>query len=136
VVLPVVDDGSVVMVRAKRPVIADMSLELPAGAVDEEEDPAAAAARELGEETGIEISDLERFAAMAPIAVSPNRTPMLSYVFRVDVSEREFAERKPHDAEIHSVLQVAISDLPRMMQSGEIYVSVPLAVLGIFLVTR
>jgi ADP-ribose diphosphatase len=136
VVLPVVDDDSIVMVRAKRPVIADVSLELPAGAVEDNENPAVAAARELAEETGIEISNLERFVAMPPIAVSPNRMPMLSYVFRVDISDREFTQRGPYDHEIHSVVRVATSNLPDMMVSGEIYVSVPLAVIGIFLVAR
>jgi len=136
VVLPVVGDGSIVMVRAKRPVIDDAPLELPAGAVEENENPAVAAARELAEETGIEILQPERFVAMAPIAVSPNRSPTLSYVFRVDVSDQEFARRGPHDHEIQSVSQVAISELPGMMESGAIYVSVPLAVIGIFLATR
>jgi 8-oxo-dGTP pyrophosphatase MutT (NUDIX family) len=136
VVLPVVNDRSIVMVRAQRPVICDMSLELPAGAVEQNEIPQFAAARELAEETGIEISQLERFIPMPPISISPNRTPMLSYVFRIDVSEREFEKRGPHDSEIHSVLSIAISDLPRMMACGEIYVSVPLAIIGIFLAAR
>jgi 8-oxo-dGTP pyrophosphatase MutT (NUDIX family) len=135
VVLPVVDNNSIVMVRAKRPVIADVTLELPAGAIEENEDPQVGAARELVEETGIQILQPERFIAMPPLAVSPNRSPMLSYVFRVDVSHREFGERGPSDNEIHSVLRVAIRDLPKMMANGEIYVSVPLAVLGIFLLT-
>jgi ADP-ribose pyrophosphatase len=135
-VLPVVDNNSIVMVRAKRPVIGDITLELPAGAIEENEAPQVGAARELAEETGIRILQTERFVAMPPLAVLPNRSPMLSYVFRVDISVQEFNERGPYDHEIQSVSQFAISDLPRMMSSGEIYVTAPLAIIGIFLLTR
>ena len=135
-VLPVVNGDSIAMVRVKRPVINDMTLELPAGGVEKGEDPVQAASRELAEEAGIVISDLSRYIPMPPIAVSSTRMPGLSYVFSVDVSETEFAKRRPHDDEIHSVERIAISDIGNMMMRGQIYVSVPLAVLGIFLTSR
>lgn len=136
VVLPVVARNSIAMVRVKRPVIDDLTLELPAGAIEPGEAPAGGAARELMEETGVNVPDLSRYAPMPPIAVSSMRMPRLSHVFRVDVSEEEFSRRQPHDEEVHSVVRVPIDDLPGMMARGEIYVSVPLAVLGIFLVAR
>ncbi len=136
VVLPVVNDDSIAMVRVKRPVINDMTLELPAGAVEKGEDPAYAASRELMEEAGIVISDMSRYVPMAPIAVSSTRMPGLSYVYRVDVSEQEFARRRPHDDEIHCVERVSIQHLSSMMIGGEIYVSLSLAILGIFICSR
>ena len=48
-VLPVIEDRAVVMVRVKRPVINDMTLELPAGGTEPGEDPERAAVRELAE---------------------------------------------------------------------------------------
>jgi 8-oxo-dGTP pyrophosphatase MutT (NUDIX family) len=134
-VLPVVND-SIVMVRVNRPVVGDETLELPAGGVEIGEAPASAAARELAEETGIQVLDSSRYVPMAPIAVSSTRMPKLSYVFRVEVTEHEFAARHPHDNEIHSVERIAIGQLPGMMARGEIYVSVPLAILGIFLTSH
>lgn len=135
-VLPVVAANSVVMVRVKRPVIDDLPLELPAGGAETDEAPAAAAARELLEETGIDVAGADRYIPMPPIAVSSARMPRLSYIFRVDVSEHEYARRRPHDDEVHSVERIPIDDLAGMMMRGEIYVSVPLAVLGLFLVSR
>lgn len=135
-VLPVVNGDSIAMVRVKRPVINDMTLEFPAGGVEKGEDPAYAASRELMEEAGIVISDMGRYVPMPPIAVSSTRMPKLSYVFRVDVSEQEFANRRPHDDEIHSVERFTIPEIGRMMSNGKIYVSVPLAILGIFLTSR
>jgi 8-oxo-dGTP pyrophosphatase MutT (NUDIX family) len=134
-ILPVVNSDSIAMVRVKRPVIADQTLELPAGGVENGEQPTSAAARELAEETGIQIFDAARYVPMAPIAVSSTRMPKLSYVFRVAVSEQEFAARRPHDNEIDSVERIAITALPGMMARGEIYVSVPLAILGTFLLS-
>ncbi len=136
VVLPVVGGNSVVMVRVKRPVVDDLALELPAGGAELDEDPGLAAARELAEETGIDVPDTDRYVAMPPIAVSSTRMPRLVYIFRVEVSDQEFSKRRPHDDEIDSVLRVPIDDLPGMMVRGEIYVSMPLAVLGVFLVSR
>jgi 8-oxo-dGTP pyrophosphatase MutT (NUDIX family) len=134
-VLPVINGDSVVMVRVNRPVINDMTLELPAGGFEKDEDPVRAAARELGEESGIIITDMSRFVPMPPIAISSTRVPNLSYVFKIDVSEHEFAKRRPHDDEIHSVERFPIKDLAGLMSSGQIYVSLSLAVLGIFLVS-
>jgi 8-oxo-dGTP pyrophosphatase MutT (NUDIX family) len=136
VVLPVVNQDSIAMVRVKRPVINDTPLELPAGALEKDEDAATGAARELLEETGIKVTNLDRFISMAPISVSSTRNPNLSYIFKVDISEKEYVNRQPHDDEIYSVERFAINDFAKKMASGEIYVSLTLAVLGIFLASR
>ena len=52
IVLAQTVEGRLVLVRQFRPAILQMSMELPSGAVDPGETPAAAAARELYEETG------------------------------------------------------------------------------------
>ena len=135
-VLPVVNQDSIAMVRVKRPVINDMPLELPAGALEKDEEVAIGAVRELLEETGIKVTNLDRLISMAPISVSSTRNPNLSYIFKVDISEKEYVNRQPHDDEIYSVERFAINDIAKKMASGEIYVSLTLAVLGIFLASR
>ena len=60
VLIPVTDEGAVVLVRQFRPSIGAPMWELPAGRVEPGEDPEEAAARECHEETGRIPSRLER----------------------------------------------------------------------------
>jgi ADP-ribose pyrophosphatase len=135
IVLPIVERRAVVMVRAKRPVLDDCTLELPAGCAEEGENPAAGCARELAEETGIRV-DPKRLVPMPPLAASPNRMPVLVYAFRVDLTQDEYDRRGAHDDEIQSVELIALDEAVRMIASGAIYVAIPVAMIGTYLLTR
>ena len=58
-VVPVDDDGRILMVRQFRQAADDALLEIPAGKIDPGEDPWACGHREMREETGYECGDLE-----------------------------------------------------------------------------
>ena len=62
-VLPVLDDGSIVMIRNYRFAVDEHLWELPAGMVEPGEDPQVCAARELTEETGYTAGNIEKLAA-------------------------------------------------------------------------
>ena len=136
IVLPVVDDEAFAMVRVKRPVLNDTTLELPAGGAEEGETPEQSAARELAEEAGITIGDLSRLTPMPPLSTSPNRMPLLVYVFRVDVTRNEFDLRRPHDHEIASVELVPFAEAIRLMATGGIYVAGIVAIVSTYLLSR
>ncbi|MCL4219926.1 MAG: NUDIX hydrolase [Phycisphaerales bacterium] len=53
IVLPLLDDGSVALIRNHRWVVGRALIELPAGGLEPGEDPATAAARECAEESGL-----------------------------------------------------------------------------------
>jgi ADP-ribose pyrophosphatase len=59
VILPILADGSIVMIRNYRFAAEDTLLELPAGTLEAGEDPRYAAARELEEETGYRAEQVE-----------------------------------------------------------------------------
>jgi len=136
IVLPIVNGGSVILVRAKRPVLADCPLELPAGSCHEGETPSEAAARELAEETGVQIGDLQRFVPLPPLSANPNRSPFLLHVYLVQISREEFLDRRSHDSEIQQVVLLSLGKALQLIAAGEIYVSVPVAVISRYALGR
>ncbi len=66
-VLPLVDD-ELLFVKNYRYPIDEMVLELPAGLIDKDEDPLETAKRELEEETGYVLKDVEKLCEYHPIA--------------------------------------------------------------------
>jgi 8-oxo-dGTP pyrophosphatase MutT (NUDIX family) len=65
-VIPILPDGRVILVRQWRFGIAEPTLEIPGGMVDPGEDEAAAAARELLEETGHSAKEWRRIGEVHP----------------------------------------------------------------------
>ena len=65
-VLPVDHDGTLIFVRQYRHAFGEMMLEIPAGVLEDGEEPAAGVARELEEETGKKPGKLEFLCEMYP----------------------------------------------------------------------
>jgi len=136
IILPVVAHKYILMVRVKRPVINDVTLELPAGSGKENEDPYTAAAREFEEETGIKIVDHQRFVAIPPVAGSPNRNPNLLHIFKIDLTIEEFGNRGENDQEIEAVELLDFNGIKQKLITGDIYVAVPTAVISRFFLSH
>lgn len=58
-IVPVADDGKILLIRQFRPVLNAWLWEIPAGLLEKDEDPALCAARELEEETGWTAATVE-----------------------------------------------------------------------------
>lgn len=65
-VVPVTDDGKVILISQFRYPFQTNMLEIPAGKLDENEDPMVCARRELEEETGYKTNYIEKLGAVVP----------------------------------------------------------------------
>ena len=135
VVLPIVDGHSAVMVRVRRPILGSVMLELPAGGAHEHECPMRAAARELREETGIDIRDVARLEPLPSLCCTP-RNPQMPYLYQVSIAEHEYLHRGEHDHEIERVLCLPFREVADKIKGGEICISLQVAILARFLLQR
>lgn len=135
VILPLVQE-KVLLVRVRRPLIDDEPWELPAGGSDRRESPRVAARRELHEETGILIEDLERFEPLSLVSEMPNRSPELLICFQVEIDPEEFAMRGEHEKEITEMRLWGNDEIKEAIRSGEFYLAAPTAILARHLFRR
>ena len=78
-VVPVRDDGAVLLIRQYRHAVGGYIYELPAGKLDPGEDPKDCAARELEEEIGFRASSLEH---VVTFYTTPGFTDEVIYLYR------------------------------------------------------
>lgn len=78
-VLPVLDDGQIVLVRQFRKSAERVLLELPAGGIDGDESPEEAVRREMEEETGYAVESLEHLCSFY---TSPGYTTEFMHLYR------------------------------------------------------
>ncbi|MFW6059574.1 MAG: NUDIX hydrolase [Phycisphaeraceae bacterium] len=117
VVVPMLDDGRVALIRNERFAVGRSLLELPAGTLEEGEEPAACAARELTEETGYVAARVE---ALTSFYTSPGfcTERMHAYVATglrfegqsLDETERIEVEPMALDAALRAVREGEVED--------------------------
>lgn len=115
VVVPFLADGRLVMINQYRYPPDKYMLEFPAGHIDEGEDPAATAHRELREETGYTASHLELVYKYHP---SVSKSRQLVHVFRATGLAQGPVEHE--DNETIEVMLVEPNELGRMISANQI----------------
>ena len=116
IIFPVTPEGEVVLVRQYRPPLERLELGLPAGLVEEGEEPEAAARRELSEETGFSGGEWEPLGSLAS---SPSLKDNWAYLFLA----RGVRETAPPDPDEHETIEVVCVPLEKifgLIRGGEI----------------
>ena len=114
-IVPVLADGSILMVRQFRHPIGRVLLEIPAGKLDAGENPDECAARELEEETGYRAKILERRAS---IFTGPGFTDEVIHLYLARELYKTAAN--PDDDEFLEVGAYAPGDIRSMVSEGMI----------------
>ena len=115
VVLPVLNDGQVLLIRNRRYSVNQVLIELPAGTLEKDEDPMNCAGRELLEETGYLAGRLTPIAAFfsSPGILTEKLYAFAAYDLEKSVSALE-------EGEEIELLPRGLDDAIQMIQSGEI----------------
>lgn len=114
-IVPLLDDGRVVLVRQYRRAVGEELLEIPAGTLEQGEDPDECAVRELAEETNYRAGRMERmyFTYLAPGYSSEG---MHAYLAR----DLEPCQGTPDQDEWIDVERVPLAEAVGMIRNGAI----------------
>jgi 8-oxo-dGTP pyrophosphatase MutT (NUDIX family) len=115
-VIPVTDEGRIVMVRQYRMGVEQVTLEIPGGMAEPGEDPAEGARRELLEETGLAAGQVELLGVVqSNPAIQSNST----YTY-LATGLRRVAPPEPDGAEDLEVTEVDAGEVDDLIRSGQI----------------
>jgi ADP-ribose pyrophosphatase len=128
-IIPLLENGNLVMERQYRYPLSRVFVELPAGKIDPGEDPLATAQRELREETGYTATEWRRLGCTHPV-ISYSNEQIDIYLARGLTQH----ERRLDQGEFLDVVEIPLLKAIEMVKSGEITDAKTLA--GLFWVER
>ena len=116
-VVPVTENGEIVMVKQYRHALGEVCIEIPGGCVDDT-DPSfeVAAAREVREETGYTFSS---FDYLGRISANPSTNTNLLHMYLARGGVKVGEQNLDHNEEIEVVL-LSISELKQLLRENKI----------------
>ncbi|MBR3721191.1 MAG: NUDIX hydrolase [Selenomonadaceae bacterium] len=115
-VLPILPGGDIVLVKQYRYPVGKVTLEVPAGKLDKNEDPINCAIRELEEETGFVADKIKKLTTIATTVGFSDEVIHL-YVAE-DLSAGKF---NPDDDEFINVVKMPFAEALKKIETGEIF---------------
>ena len=114
-VVPVDEDGNIILVSQYRNAIQKQTLEIPAGGINKGEDPLESAIREVKEETGYEVTSIDPLNNIYTAIAYCNEI-IYMYVARVGIKK----EQKLDDDEFIDVKKYTLNEIKDMILNGTI----------------
>ncbi len=126
VILPITENNEVIFEHQFREVINSVELELPAGMIDDGEEPETAAKRELEEETGTKCDDLEFLTSYYPSCGYTSEKIYIYIARNLSVGNKHLDENE----EILDVTKIHIDECLKMAMENKFrHASVNIAIL-------
>ena len=116
VIAAVTDDNKIIMVKQFRKPMESPILEVPAGKLDGDEDPADAALRELSEETGYTAGKLEKLTEFYP---SVGYTTEVLHIYLA--TDLKPGACHPDENEVLEVMEMDLEEVYRIVMDGRIH---------------
>ncbi len=110
--------NKVILVRQYRPAIKKFTLEFPGGGIKKFENSKKAAARELFEETGIKIVNLNKFKKIGKICVNPLRNTRIPLLYYVNIDINEIPKKFKQSDEIKKCIIIDLSSFLSYCKRG------------------
>ncbi|BDQ03220.1 NUDIX hydrolase [Ignavibacterium sp.] len=116
VVIPIKDDGKIILVKQFRYPLQKTLIELPAGKLDKNEDPLKCATRELEEETGYKAKHFEKLGA---IYTAPGYCTEILHIYKATglIAGNHNREEGEQGMEL---LEFSLDEIKKKILSGEI----------------
>ncbi|WZL74914.1 NUDIX hydrolase [Clostridiaceae bacterium 35-E11] len=114
-IVPITEEGKIIMIKQFRKPVDEALLEVPAGKLDENEDPSVCAARELKEETGYEAENIK---FLFKFYTSPGFSNEIMYLYVA--TQLTPGEAMPDEDEYIDMESYPLEKLLDMIHNGEI----------------
>jgi ADP-ribose pyrophosphatase len=116
VIVPVKDDGKIILVKQFRYPLQKALMELPAGKLDKNEDPLVCATRELEEETGYKAREIKK---LGEIYTAPGYCTEILHIYSAKglIPGNHNREEGEHGMEI---LELTLTEIEEMISNGKI----------------
>jgi len=117
-IIPITDEGNIVMVEQYRKPLEKSLLEIPAGKLDPGEEPAQTAIRELEEETGYTTDQLTYLTSAYS---SPGFSDEILYIYLAEQLKISASGRKLDEDEFVEVVEYRLEQLDELVASQRIH---------------
>jgi len=114
-IIPVTDDGEIILVKQYRYPVSEVTLEIPAGKLDRDEEPIATAKRELKEEVGIIEA---RLSLLSAFYTTPGFCDELLYLYLA--KDFNIVENDLDDDEFLEIVSISLKDAMGLIRDGSI----------------
>jgi ADP-ribose pyrophosphatase len=115
IIVPFLNNKTVVMIRQFRPALKKYIYELPAGTLDPDESVSRCARRELLEETGLKAGRLTKLGSIYPV---PGYSTEVIHVFKAQGLTATQAQ--PEEYEVIELIPMDISQVRRLLKQGKL----------------